>query len=48
MSDWYDEIGKGYNNLRIPDDRIAMLIHRALGDVETVANIGAGTVLTNH
>ncbi len=43
MTALYDEIGKGYVNLRVPDSRIARLIHRALGDARTVANVGAGT-----
>jgi SAM-dependent methyltransferase len=43
MNDWYNEIGKGYADLRIPDSRIAKLIHAALGNIDTVANIGAGT-----
>ena len=43
MSNWYDKIGKGYTNLRVPDRRIASLIHDALGNVKTIANIGAGT-----
>ncbi|HAK53443.1 MAG TPA: hypothetical protein DCM54_16310 [Gammaproteobacteria bacterium] len=42
MNDWYDEIGKGYINLLVPDTRIAKLVRTALGDVESVANIGAG------
>ncbi len=43
MDDWYDEIGKGYTDLRVPDSRIAKPIHEALGNIESVANIGAGT-----
>lgn len=43
MSNCYDEIGKGYTNLRVPDGRIASLIHNALGNVKTIANVGAGT-----
>ncbi|MEO9468141.1 class I SAM-dependent methyltransferase [Parasphingorhabdus sp.] len=39
----YDKIGVGYSNLRKPDPRIANLIHTALGDAETVLNVGAGT-----
>tara|TARA_B100001971_G_scaffold214044_1_gene249468 strand:- start:3793 stop:4545 length:753 start_codon:yes stop_codon:yes gene_type:complete len=43
MNDWYDEIGKGYTSLRIPDKRIATIVHKALGNADRVANIGAGT-----
>ena len=42
MNDWYDEIGKGYTDLRVPDTRIDALIKSALGDSTTVVNIGAG------
>ena len=38
----YNSIGAGYCNSRVPDPRIAMAIHRALGDAETVCNVGAG------
>ena len=38
----YDEIGIGYTAIRRPDPRIAGAIERALGDAETVLNIGAG------
>ena len=43
MSNWYDEVGKRYTNLRIQDRRIARHIHEALRNAETVANIGVGT-----
>ncbi len=43
MNIWYDNIGKGYSDLRVPDARIASLVHSALGAAKTVANIGAGT-----
>ena len=38
----YDEIGGGYQTYRRPDPRIAQAIARALGDVDTVLNVGAG------
>ncbi len=38
----YDTIGTGYANLRRADPRIAEAIAKALGDAETVINIGAG------
>jgi SAM-dependent methyltransferase len=38
----YDTIGKGYANLRRADPRIAEAIAKALGDAQTVINIGAG------
>ena len=43
VNNWYDEIGKGYSNLRVPDPRIASMLHAALGAATTIANIGAGT-----
>jgi hypothetical protein len=43
VSNWYDEVGKRYTNLRIQDRRIARHIHEALRNAETVANIGVGT-----
>ncbi len=49
MNNWYDEIGKGYSSLRVPDSRISAQIHHALfsdlkPDKDTlIANIGAGT-----
>jgi SAM-dependent methyltransferase len=39
----YDVIGRAYTGHRRPDPRIARLIDSALGDVETVLNVGAGT-----
>jgi SAM-dependent methyltransferase len=39
----YDSIGINYADLRVPDPRIAAVIHRALGPAKTVLNIGAGT-----
>lgn len=38
----YDTIGIDYANLRRPDPRIAAAIEAALGDAESVVNIGAG------
>jgi SAM-dependent methyltransferase len=43
MSQIYDRIGDGYLGLRVPDHRIAREIMRALGESETVVNVGAGT-----
>ncbi len=42
MTQIYDRIGEGYHNLRIPDPRIARNILHALGEVETLVNVGAG------
>jgi len=42
MSQLYDRIGAGYRAFRVPDPRIAAAISAALGDAESVANIGAG------
>lgn len=39
----YDDIGRGYAELRRPDHRIAAAIDAALGDAGSVVNIGAGT-----
>lgn len=39
----YDAIGKAYGRYRVPDARIAARIADALGDAETVLNVGAGT-----
>jgi len=39
----YDSIGLGYANYRRPDPRIAAAIRGAIGNVETVINVGAGT-----
>jgi len=38
----YDRIGQTYTSTRRPDPRIAAAIVRALGDAETVVNVGAG------
>jgi SAM-dependent methyltransferase len=38
----YDEIGRGYGAHRRPDPRFAAAILRALGNAETVVNVGAG------
>jgi SAM-dependent methyltransferase len=38
----YDEIGRGYRAHRRPDPRLAAAILKALGDAETVVNVGAG------
>lgn len=39
----YDTIGLGYAALRRPDPRIASAIEAALGDAQSVVNVGAGT-----
>jgi len=39
----YESIGQGYARQRRPDSRIAAAIQRALGDAESVVNVGAGT-----
>lgn len=38
----YDEIGKSYRTQRVPDSRIDAQIVRALGEAQSVANVGAG------
>ncbi|MEM9215190.1 MAG: class I SAM-dependent methyltransferase [Cyanobacteria bacterium P01_F01_bin.150] len=38
----YDTIGEKYRNHRIPDPRIAEQITAALGNAQTICNIGAG------
>jgi SAM-dependent methyltransferase len=43
MSQIYDAIGRGYVATRRADPRIAAQIRTALGDADSVANIGAGT-----
>jgi SAM-dependent methyltransferase len=43
MAAVYDRIGVGYAELRRPDPRIAAAISAALGDADTVVNVGAGT-----
>ncbi|HOY29051.1 MAG TPA: class I SAM-dependent methyltransferase [Flavobacteriales bacterium] len=42
MSAIYDTIGIDYAELRKPDQRIAAMIHAALGPAHTVLNVGAG------
>lgn len=42
MPQLYDEIGLGYTHYRRPDPRIAAAILGALGDAESVVNVGAG------
>ena len=42
MDTLYDTIGLNYANLRKPDFRIAQRIETALGDAQTVLNVGAG------
>ena len=42
MASTYDTIGVDYARLRKPDPRIGALIAVALGDAETVLNVGAG------
>lgn len=39
----YDAIGQRYAEARRPDPRIAAQIQSALGDADTVVNVGAGT-----
>lgn len=43
MGALYDNIGIGYADLRRPDPSIDQAIHIALGDAETVVNVGAGS-----
>ncbi len=38
-----DQNGAGYTATRHPDPRIATQIHQALGDAQSVANVGAGS-----
>jgi len=38
----FDEIGRSYGTYRRPDPRFAAAIQRALGDVDSVVNVGAG------
>lgn len=42
MNSLYDMIGLNYANLRQPDPRIAQKIETALGNAQTVLNVGAG------
>jgi SAM-dependent methyltransferase len=39
----YDTIGRGYRQCRVPDRRIGDQITAALGDAQTVCNVGAGS-----
>jgi SAM-dependent methyltransferase len=39
----YETIGHGYAKVRRPDPRIEARLHQALGDAQTVVNVGAGT-----
>jgi SAM-dependent methyltransferase len=39
----YDHIGKGYQNHRRPDPRIAAVLSREIADARTILNVGAGT-----
>jgi SAM-dependent methyltransferase len=41
-SQLYDAIGPGYGAYRRPDPRIGAAIRQALGDAESVVNVGAG------
>lgn len=43
MTARYDTIGINYDQLRLPDPRIASQINHALGSASTVVNVGAGT-----
>lgn len=43
MTAIYDNIGAGYARRRQPDPRIASLILAALGDAQSIINVGAGT-----
>ncbi len=42
MTALYDTIGLGYADLRQPDPSIDRAIRSALGDAETIVNVGAG------
>lgn len=42
MPQLYDRLGANYDDLRRPDRRIATRIRDALGDAESVVNVGAG------
>ncbi|WP_298470539.1 class I SAM-dependent methyltransferase [uncultured Erythrobacter sp.] len=42
MGTKYDTIGRGYSALRHPDPRIGTAIYSALGDAQSVLNVGAG------
>lgn len=38
----YEQIGRGYAQVRHPDPRISAIVEGALGDAESVVNVGAG------
>jgi SAM-dependent methyltransferase len=42
VAERYDVIGRGYAAVRRPDRRWAARIHAALGDADSVVNVGAG------
>ncbi|MCY3816591.1 MAG: methyltransferase domain-containing protein, partial [Gammaproteobacteria bacterium] len=42
MTALYDRIGSGYADFRRPDPRIEKAVWCALGDAESVVNVGAG------
>lgn len=42
MTHLYDEIGKGYGAYRLPDPSIDAAIHCALGNIDSLVNVGAG------
>ena len=39
----YDRIGTNYRQLRIPDQHVQSAIEKAIGDAQSILNIGAGT-----
>src|SRR5680860_1764460 len=39
----YDRMGLGYSDVRCPDPRIEAAIWAALGDAQSVLNVGAGS-----
>jgi SAM-dependent methyltransferase len=43
QTDFYEEIGVGYETTGRGDSRIARQIHDALGDARSIVNVGAGT-----
>ena len=43
MGALYDSIGIDYAELRRPEPRLAKVIERALGEAQTILNVGAGT-----
>lgn len=42
MAELYDSIGRDYGRYRRPDSRIQRVLLRALGDADSVVNVGAG------